>query len=112
MKPHANSHENQEEHHLYEIYDTIEDDIYKYGICGEPLYPDGSSPRANRQVREFNRLVGFLRFLARVLVTGIPGRKRAEEIEDETIGAYADKNGRRPRGNPRSNVRHSHKNIK
>jgi hypothetical protein len=55
MKPHANSHQNQEEHHLYEIYDTLEEDVYKYGICGEPLYADGSSPRANRQVREFNR---------------------------------------------------------
>jgi URI fold toxin 2 of polymorphic toxin system component len=100
MKPHANSHQNQEVHHLYEIYDTTEEDVYKYGICGEPLYPDGSSPRANRQVREFNRLVGFLRFLARVLMTGIPGRKRAEEIEEETKAGYESTHGRRPRGNP------------
>lgn len=100
MKPHANSHQNQEEHHLYEIYDTAERDVYKYGISGDPLYADGSSPRANRQVREFNRLVGFLRFLAKVLITGIPGRKRAEEIEEETIAAYEAKHGRRPRGNP------------
>ncbi len=100
MKPHANSHENQEEHHLYEIYDTTEDDVYKYGICGSPLCSDGSSPRANRQVREYNRLVGFLRFLSKVLLIGIPGRKRAEEIEEEYIEGYEAKHGRRPRGNP------------
>lgn len=100
MKPHANSHQNEEDHHLYEIFDTFEVDTYKYGISCDPLYKDGSSPRANRQVREFNRLVGFLRFLARVLQTGIPGRKRAEEIEDEAISIYEAKHGRRPRGNP------------
>lgn len=99
MKPHANSHQNQEDHHLYEIYDTTEEDVYKYGISGESLYEDGSSPRANRQVREFNRLVGLLRFLSRVLRTGIPGRKRAEEIEEEMIAEYEEKHGRRPRGN-------------
>jgi hypothetical protein len=103
MKPHANSHQNQETHHLYEIYDTVEEDIYKYGICGEPLYADGTSPRANRQVREFNRLVGFLRFLARILITGISGRKLAEEIEEETITEYELKHGKRPRGNPIKN---------
>jgi len=100
MKPHANSHLNEEYHHLYEIFDTVEGDTYKYGISCEPLYPDGSSPRANRQVREFNRLVGFLRFLAKVVRTGIPGRKRAEEIEQEAISIYEEKYGKRPRGNP------------
>jgi URI fold toxin 2 len=100
MKPHANSHQNQEEHHLYEIFDTVADDVYKYGISCEPLNPDGSSPRANRQVREFNRLVGFLRFLARVLLTGIGGRKAAEKKEDSAIEAYERKHGRRHRGNP------------
>ena len=101
MKVHANSHQNQEEHHLYEIYDIVEQDVYKYGICGESLYPDGTSPRAERQVRSFNRLVGFLRFVARVLLIGIPGRKRAEELEEEYVSGYEAKNGRRPRGNPK-----------
>lgn len=100
MKSHANSHQNQEEHHLYEIRDIEEQDVYKYGICGDPLHSDGSSPRANRQVREFNRLVGMFRFIAKVLLVGISGRKRAEEIEDEMIAEYEAKHGRRPRGNP------------
>jgi hypothetical protein len=76
-------------------------DVYKYGICGDPLHPDGSSPRANRQVREFNRVVDALRFIAHILLTGIPGRKRAEEIEDEYVGRYEAEHGRRPRGNPK-----------
>ena len=100
MKPHANSHQNQEEHHLYEIRDIQEQDVYKYGVCGEPLCADGSSPRANRQVRGFNRLVDMYRFCAEVLLKGIAGRKRAEEIEDEMIAEYEAKHGRRPRGNP------------
>jgi hypothetical protein len=76
MKTHANSHQNQEDHHLYEIFDFEEQDVYKYGICGNPLNADGTSPRAERQVRAFNRLVGFFRFVAKVLVIGIPGRKK------------------------------------
>ncbi len=103
MKPHANSHQNQSEHHLCEIFDTVEEDVYKYGISCEPLLSDGTSPRANRQVREYNRLVGFLRFLARVLFTGIPGRRLAEEKEAESIAAYEKKFGKRPRGNPLRN---------
>lgn len=103
MKTHANSHQNQELHHLYEIYDIEEQDTYKYGICGEPLNSDGTSPRANRQLREFNRLVGYVRFIARIILTDIPGRKRAEEVEDEMIEKYEAEHGRRPRGNPLKN---------
>jgi URI fold toxin 2 len=97
---HANSHKNQDEHHLYEIFDLEEQDVFKYGVCGNPLNSDGSSPRAERQVRSFNRLVGFFRFVSRVILTGIAGRKQAEDIENEYIDAYELKNGRRPRGNP------------
>jgi hypothetical protein len=38
-----------------------------------------------------------------VLLTGIPGRKHAEEMEDEAVLAYKSKYGRRPRGNPEKN---------
>ena len=81
----------------------MEEDVYKFGICGEPLNSDGSSPCANRQAREYNRVVGMLRFFAKVLMTGIGGRKRAEEIEDETVEVYEMVHGRRPRGNPSKN---------
>lgn len=99
MKPHANSHDNDAEHHLYEIFDVERDGVYKYGISGKPLLPDGSSPRANEQISLFNRLVGMVRFFAKVLVVGIPGRKRAEEVEQEYIDAFRDKHGHNPPGN-------------
>ncbi len=100
MKPHANSHQNQAPHHLYEIRDRERGGVYKYGICGELLLPDGSSRRANRQVREFNRLVGSARFYAQILLFDIPGRLRAEEMEEEKILEYQQLHGERPPGNP------------
>ncbi|MFN0037461.1 MAG: hypothetical protein ACKVUS_20565 [Saprospiraceae bacterium] len=99
MKPHANSHENNAEHHLYEIFDAERNDTCKYGICGKPLNPDGSSPRANEQVSLFNRVVGMARFFARVILVNIPGRKIAEELESEHIDAYRNKHGSNPPGN-------------
>lgn len=100
MRQHGNSHDNLEPHHLYEIHDGERGDVYKFGISGEPLFADGSSPRANRQTRAFNRLVGGLRFFANVLLTGIAGRKLAEELEEKAACDYETEHGNRPRGNP------------
>ena len=99
MKRHGNSNENDAEHHLYEIFDQERANTYKYGICGDPLNADGSSPRANIQVKEFNRAFGWLRFLARVLLAGIPGRREAKRIENEYLEAYREKWGEYPPGN-------------
>lgn len=99
MKPHANSHENDAEHHLYEIFDVERNGIYKYGICGKPLNPDGSSPRANQQINLYNRVVGMVRFFARVIMSGIPGRKSAEDIENQYITNYRKNHGHNPPGN-------------
>ena len=85
MKLHANSHDNDTRHHLYEIFDVKRDNIYKQGICGKPLNADGSSPRANEQVILFNRVVGMVRFFARIILVDIDGRKRAEDIETEYL---------------------------
>lgn len=43
--PHGNSHRNQKLHHLYEIRDTQEDEVYKYGISAEEIEEDGLSAR-------------------------------------------------------------------
>lgn len=59
MKRHGNSDQNDADHHPYEIYDEERKGTYKYGICGDPLYPDGSSPRATRQVNFLNGAVGL-----------------------------------------------------
>ena len=99
MKPHANSHDNDALHHLYEIFDVERDNVFKYGICGKPLNVDGSSPRANDQIALFNRVVGMVRFFARILLVGIDGRKHAEEIENEYIRTFRDKFGQNPPGN-------------
>ncbi|NBC06316.1 MAG: hypothetical protein GVY26_03885 [Bacteroidetes bacterium] len=96
---HGNSNKSRRKHHLYEIRDKVKDDVYKYGICGDPLNKDGSSPRGNKQVRLFNNLVEWSRFFARILLTGIPGRRKAKEIETEYIERYRQKHGKPPRGN-------------
>lgn len=100
-KQHGNANANEADHHLYEIYDQGRDDIYKYGICGDPLNPDGSSPRANIQVRDHNQAFGWKRFIAKILEICIPGRLEARRIEDEYIEAYRQKHGHRPAGNPK-----------
>lgn len=97
--PHGNDHRSDNDHHLYEINDRERKGLYKYGICGRPLNKDGTSPRANEQVSLFNRVVGWSRFFARILLTGISGRKKAEEIEDNYIEAYRKKHGTPPPGN-------------
>ena len=89
-----------DEHHLYEIIDQKTDIVFKYGICGRRLTKDGSSPRANEQVNLFNRLAGWARYIAKILLTGISGRKKAEEIEEEYISEFKKKYGSRPDGNP------------
>lgn len=100
MGSHKNSNENMDEHHLYEIIDSEGNIVYKYGICGQALNSDGTSPRANEQVTIFNRLVGYIQYFANVLITGIPGRIKAKEIENEYISKFEQENGHRPRGNP------------
>lgn len=57
---HGNSHKNMDEHHLYEIIDKAENETIKYGISGKPLNKDGTSPRAEEQVRhiKFYQLYG------------------------------------------------------
>jgi hypothetical protein len=89
-----------DEHHLYEIVDQKTDTVFKYGICGRRLTKDGSSPRANEQVNLFNRLAGWARYFASIILTGIPGRKKAEEIEEEYIEQFKEQYGSRPDGNP------------
>jgi URI fold toxin 2 len=99
MSKHKNSYENEEEQHLYEIIDTERDDIFKYGICAKPLNADGSSARANEQTSFLNSAVGWFRFYANVIISGIMGRIAARELEDDYIENYKVKNGEYPPGN-------------
>ena len=96
MKPHGNSYENTEEHHLYEIRDKTTRTAYKFGICGEPLLPDGSSERAERQAVIFNRVAGWPRFFVLILAANIPGRAAARRLEDARIEDFLSQHGYLP----------------
>ncbi len=100
MKPvHGNSHQNLKIHHLYEVFDTEDKMTYKFGISDKPIGEDGLSSRLRDQLALFNNVVGWLRFVGRIIITGILGRKKAEEIENEHILEHEKKYGHRPRGN-------------
>ncbi|MBP8239918.1 MAG: hypothetical protein KAX50_08155, partial [Saprospiraceae bacterium] len=45
MKPHGNSLDNLEPHHLYEIIDKNTDEVFKYGISFGVIGSDGHSKR-------------------------------------------------------------------
>lgn len=96
---HGNSGKSKRKHHLYAIHDKEENDIFKFGISDKPIDEDGYSSRLREQVDYLNRAVGLLRFFGEILIRGILGRTRAQEIEDEHIDAYREKHGRNPRGN-------------
>ena len=99
MAKHRNSHDNELDHHLYAISDNKDKDIVKYGISADPIGKDGLSTRLRRQLSLFNALVGWARFYGKILIIGIKGRKKAEDIENEHIAAYEKKHGRKPRAN-------------
>ena len=96
---HRNSDDNDELHHLYEIVDKLDNDIFKYGISCDPIGKDGMSKRMRVQLTFVNLIDKWTRFFARIIVHDIPGRKEAKRIESEHIQAYKNKNGSRPRGN-------------
>ncbi|MCB0551999.1 MAG: hypothetical protein KDD02_00495 [Phaeodactylibacter sp.] len=99
MKRHGNSKKNDRPHHLYEIRDKKDDDVFKYGISDNPIGKDGLSKRIRIQTSFLNLAVGWVRYFAKILVRNIPGRERAQRIEDEFIDSYREKHGRKPRGN-------------
>ncbi len=67
-KPHGNSNENDNDHHLCEIWDTEENKVYKYGIPEDPIDDDGLSKRLRTQLALFNNLVNWVRFIGRILI--------------------------------------------
>lgn len=99
MADHGNSNKNNKPHHLYEIRDSADDDVFKYGISHDPIGGDGYSNRMRTQVDFLNLGVKWLRFFARILLMGIPGKKEAKRIEKQYIRKYKEKHGHRPRGN-------------
>lgn len=98
--PHKNSDDSEELHHLYEIVDKINYDVFKYGISSGPISErDGMSKRMRVQLRFANLIDNWPRFFTRILVRDISDRKEAKRIETEYIQVYKEKHGQRPRGN-------------
>ena len=99
MSEHGNSNKNNKPHHLYEIKDSVDDDVFKYGISHDPIGEDGYSNRMRVQVDFLNLGVKWFRFFARILLVDIQGKKEAKRIEKQYIRKYKNENGRAPRGN-------------
>ncbi len=101
-KVHGNSLKSQKKHHVYQIDDRTQMDIYKYGISGGKLNKNGTSRRANRQANKLNRPLSFIRYIPKVLFTNIPGRVAALAIEYNLVcNIYLKQKGRKPDGNDR-----------
>ncbi len=99
MKPHGNSLDNPNRHHLYEIYKKADGDTFKYGISDDPIDPDRLSERVRKQVFEMNRAAEYDKYAAQILLMDIEGRAAAANIERGFIDAYFLKNKRNPIGN-------------
>lgn len=99
MEPHGNSNQNNKLHHLYEIRDSEDDEVFKYGISHGPIDSDGYSKRMRTQVDFLNLGVKSSRFFARVILLDIEGRLEAKRIESEYIKQFKKENGALPRGN-------------
>jgi hypothetical protein len=92
MTEHGNSNLNNKPHHLYEIRDSINDEVFKYGISHHPIDADGLSKRMRLQVN-------WDIFFARIVMVDIDGRIEAKRIEKQYIQDYKQLHGSKPRGN-------------
>ena len=79
---HGNSATSQKPQHGYEISQTENGDVVKTGISGQELNQNGSSPRANRQVNQWNKQEGAGTYDAKVVTTQ-PNREAALQWEKQ-----------------------------
>ena len=98
-KYHGNHKKNPNTYHLYEILDLLEDEVFKYGISGDPIDKDSLSKRLREQVDLFNLVANWYRFEGHILVKDINGNEAAWLLEDTYIDAYEKMYGHKPRGN-------------
>ncbi|MEL7162745.1 MAG: hypothetical protein AAFN92_18445 [Bacteroidota bacterium] len=96
---HGNDLNDPSDQHLYVIYDREERRIHKFGISNKKVGADGHCRRMRNQVNAGNRWSKIGRYVARILVKLIKGRRRARALEDDCIIKYRDKYGAYPRGN-------------
>ena len=82
---HGNSKASTRPQHGYAIYDA-NGNVMKYGISGQPLNKNGTSPRANKQVNLLNKGGGG--YSCTVLVTCLSGRQAALDWEVGMVTQY------------------------
>ena len=80
--PHGNSLKSSKPQHLYEI-SSADEGVVKVGISGSKLNRNGTSPRANKQVNQFNKESGSSKYSATIVEKNIPGRKEALKREQD-----------------------------
>jgi RHS repeat-associated protein len=103
----GNSRTSNKTQHGYRIKDTKNKDVNKYGVSGEKLNKNGTSPRANRQVSALNKKAGYQRYKPEVMKKNIQGkgttsaRDRILKWEQGKNRAYKKSNssGNQPVGN-------------
>lgn len=95
---HGNRKDNPNPHSLYAIYDHERREIYKFGVAEEEKNKK-TPTRISRQLFDWNRLMGMIRFTFRILRSAIPGKAEAYKKEDEAINKFVEKRGRLPAGN-------------
>ncbi len=100
---HGNDKRSQKPQHIYKIFDFVEWVIYKFGLSGQKLNKDGTSPRANSQVNQLNKKAGKEMYAAEILQTNIENREKALEIEKQLVTQYVLENNEKPEGNQRPN---------
>jgi hypothetical protein len=77
------------DHHAYDIVDKERNrDVVKNGISGQELNKNGTSPRANEQVNDWNKAEGRDRYEAEITHTKIKGRRAAKVIEQEQTNRH------------------------
>jgi len=91
--PHGNSKKSEKEHHIYKIVETEYEQTIKFGISGEELSKNGTSPRANKQVNKMNRFFGKIKYIAVIIKTKIQGRAKALEAEKQLVKQFKTENG-------------------
>lgn len=96
---HGNDKRNTHSHHLYDIFRNNNRDTFKYGISDDPIDEDGLSARVRDQLEELNLAAEYHKFDAEILLTDIPGREKALQIERQYIDAYYEQHGHNPMGN-------------
>jgi RHS repeat-associated protein len=87
--PHGNSKSSTKKQHGYEIYEIDGGNVVKTGISGQPLNQNNTSPRANRQVNQFNNEAGEIKYDSRIMIKDVGSRTEILRWETENTKILA-----------------------